>query len=703
MSITTRSMSINTVLIALVAVLSPLSRAEHPPVTPCSLSFETDAERGAVKFGDARGTADRQYAIDGEYALKVELLKGAHPAVTMTLSQPWDLSSYRALAVDIANPGDRSIRLSIHVANEAGEATAEGCDGFVILATKSKTQVTLDFDSKMPALHGVQGRVYEKGPTVHARYDGKGGFKRDRIGEITIGIEAWADPATIVIDNVRPVATGEAITPAAEPVGIVDQFGQFAWDDWPGKLHAEPELAGRLSGESKDLDVHPAFNDRDRFGGWATGPLLSHTGYFTTGKNDAKWSLVDPDGHLFLSFGLDCVGTSLASPLDGREPLYAWLPATGDPLASAVTKSIRNGQEMHTVDFLRANLLRKFGTDWLPNWRAEAERRLPSWGFNTIGNWSHDGFYGNAKVPYTVVVYTSGTHNMLGHVGDPWDPRFASDLDANVLTKAESVKGDPWCIGYFVDNEIWWRWIATTALEQDAAKSPAKREFISELQAKYSTVDALNAAWGTTLASWDALGGPFKAPKQSTNGLQADLAAFRYAHALKYFTVVRDALKAHDSDHLYLGCRFAESTPEAVKACAEVCDVVSYNVYQGRVLASDWDKWLKGIDKPALIGEFHFGALDRGLFRVGMQGASNQKQRAQFFEQYVADVIKNPHFVGCHWFSYYDEPLLGRPGDGENFNIGFVDVTDTPYPEMVAASRRALADPYVERWGGAGR
>jgi len=50
-------------------------------------------------------------------------------------------------------------------------------------------------------------------------------------------------------------------------------------------------------------------------------------------------------------------------------------------------------------------------------------------------------------------------------------------------------------------------------------------------------------------------------------------------------------------------------------------------------------------------------------------------------------VLTHPNFVGCHWFQYNDQPLTGRWFDGENYNIGFVTVTDTPYPEMVEAAR----------------
>ena len=42
--------------------------------------------------------------------------------------------------------------------------------------------------------------------------------------------------------------------------------------------------------------------------------------------------------------------------------------------------------------------------------------------------------------------------------------------------------------------------------------------------------------------------------------------------------------------------------------------------------------------------------------------------------------------VGAHWVTWRDEPVLGRM-DGENYNIGFVDATDRPYPELVEAAK----------------
>ena len=56
-------------------------------------------------------------------------------------------------------------------------------------------------------------------------------------------------------------------------------------------------------------------------------------------------------------------------------------------------------------------------------------------------------------------------------------------------------------------------------------------------------------------------------------------------------------------------------------------------------------------------------------------------------------VLSLPAFVGCQWFQYYDEPLVGR-FDGENYNIGFVSGADTPYWELTESAQQINAEVY---------
>jgi hypothetical protein len=70
--------------------------------------------------------------------------------------------------------------------------------------------------------------------------------------------------------------------------------------------------------------------------------------------------------------------------------------------------------------------------------------------------------------------------------------------------------------------------------------------------------------------------------------------------------------------------------------------------------------------------------------------------RAQLYHEYVLGAIRNPQIVGTHWFQYKDQATTGR-GDGENYQIGFLNAGDRPYPEMRRVLRDIGARMYTER------
>jgi agarase len=100
-----------------------------------------------------------------------------------------------------------------------------------------------------------------------------------------------------------------------------------------------------------------------------------------------------------------------------------------------------------------------------------------------------------------------------------------------------------------------------------------------------------------------------------------------------------------------------------------------------------------------LAGIVGVGPVHRGMFDAGPVPAPDSQTRAQMFQDYVDSALDHPAFAGCHWFQYLDEPLTGRALDGENSNIGLVSVTDTPYPELVAAARAIHSGMYRRRYG----
>ena len=132
------------------------------------------------------------------------------------------------------------------------------------------------------------------------------------------------------------------------------------------------------------------------------------------------------------------------------------------------------------------------------------------------------------------------------------------------------------------------------------------------------------------------------------------------------------------------------------EAAAKHCDVISVNTYSNSVYNTNRGDFR---DRPILVGEFHFGTYDRGMFSSSLAPVGDQKERATSYTRFVQGALAHPNFVGTHWFQFRDQPLTGRY-DGEGYQIGFVDVADTPYPELTRAAREVGENMYRYRVNG---
>jgi len=120
-----------------------------------------------------------------------------------------------------------------------------------------------------------------------------------------------------------------------------------------------------------------------------------------------------------------------------------------------------------------------------------------------------------------------------------------------------------------------------------------------------------------------------------------------------------------------------------IKIAAKYCDVVSFNRYRyscAELVPPDGGDW------PIIIGEFHFGSLETGLLQPGLRYAADPVERAELYEYYMTDAVKNPYIVGAHWFQLAYQDVTGRP-DGENYQAGFLTVGDVPQYEIINKSR----------------
>jgi hypothetical protein len=616
----------------------------------------------------------------------------------ITLSAPdghWDLSAFASVLVSVKNVGINKATLNCRVDNPGADGTQNCVNGSITLnpgqsgALKAALRRASD-DTLGGKLFGLRGYPVTAG--------GPGTVNAANITQILLFVNQPKQAHAFEVEEIR--ATGSHTPPTAwvtdaDPFfPFIDTFGQYRHKDWPGKVRSVAELQQRRETEAQQLTSQPGPDGWDKYGGWASGPQLQPTGFFRTEKHDGKWWLVDPDGRLFFSHGIDCVRMIDATPIEERANWFEDFPGDQDEFRQFRSKGFAlkghyAGRSPECFAFASANLKRKYGADWKTDYADVVHRRLRSWGLNTIGNWSDASVFLLRRTPYTDTVSSRGARNIEGSEGywgkfpDVFDPSFSNSLRRAMDGKRNTSANDPWCIGYFSDNEM--SWGNETSLALAALRSPpdqaAKRELIANLKAKYRDVAKLNETWGTSHASWEALVESRTTPDEVK--ARADLVAFYTKAAEAYFRIVREAIKAVAPNQLYLGCRFAWVNDLADLAAGKHCDVISYNPYKRGV--ADFKN--PSGDKPLIIGEFHFGALDRGMFHTGLVPVENQAARAESYKEYVLGALRHPQFVGTHWFQYMDEPTTGRVYDEENYQIGFVDIADTPYAETIAASR----------------
>jgi hypothetical protein len=386
---------------------------------------------------------------------------------------------------------------------------------------------------------------------------------------------------------------------------------------------------------------------------------------------------VDPDGHRFLSVGVNDVR------FNGD-----YTPAGKNPYLEAVTAA--------------------YGTK--EAWAATARQRLGAWGFNTIGSWSDVELF-KSQVPFTMTLDLSGSDWRTGQTPD----YFAESWAAAVATKADKVAAyasERLLLGWFIDNELHWGpdWRKDTELFEEYLAMPASAPGRAALQAmfveRHASIEEFNEAWGTSFGSFSDLGAAtvLPHPERPSAGQRGDREEFLRRVAERYFSVAVGAIRARDPNHLVLGTRaVGVVTPRVVLAVAgRYVDVVSVNSYEYDLdpalvwppakygfLPIEKDGFLRAhheaSGKPILVSEFGFRASDSGLpnsWPPVYPVLSTQTQRADRYAAYVEKCRAAPWIVGYHWYKFQDQPPEGR-FDGENNNWGLVDLKDAPWTTLV--------------------
>lgn len=439
------------------------------------------------------------------------------------------------------------------------------------------------------------------------------------------------------------LATNDPGDAVLEGKPLLDEFGQYTHTEWPGKAHSLDELKQNWAAEQKSLNE--PLSGRDGYGGFSNTEAKA-TGFFHVEKMDGRWWFVDPDGHLFFSSGVNGVGAFSGTRVQGREDLFAALPPAN--LFSGAMPGRSPAGSFYTW-----NLQRRFGDDWRGKWAELTTKRMATWGFNSMHNWGATN-QSEPRVPYALMMRGWQTTNSIMGLPDVYAADFARRVDDAAASQLEPRKNDPWMLGFFIGNEP--PWPGRESALCDAILAGPESEIQKRLK--------------TELADGDT-------PERRKSFA---LAAFQ-----TYAETINAAVRKHDTSHLNLGIRFGGEPKDDVLKAARGFDVFSVNIYSYAPSPKTLDHIYSIAQRPILIGEFHIGAPERGM-ASGLVQAMSQEERGVAFRYYVEQCAAHPDVVGTHWFQWLDQPVTGR-NDGENYNIGFIDVTDQPYAELVAAAK----------------
>jgi hypothetical protein len=484
----------------------------------------------------------------------------------------------------------------------------------------------------------------------------------------------------IALTSQEPPRMADPVLPKGP---LLDELGQSTLHDWPAKTRSEEELISRVQKQLEASSSQAFPKHFSRWGGCKSKQLTRGSGFFATHQDGKRWWLVDPDGYAFWSQGPDCVrvGENDAK-FNGLETALTWLP---DRQFAEAVSTRPEGATM--VNYHVANMIRAFGSEeWYEKWGEIVLAELRRLRFNTIANWSDWELGKTAQFPYVRPMHFRPSRSKIVYrdFPDVFDPAFEQDANdyASIL---KDTAGDPAFLGYFLMNEPSWGFSSELPAEGMLFITPechARQALAKFLKERYPDAASLSAAWKIETTFDQVARGPWNA--RITEEAKSDLQAFSVLMTERYFSVISDACRAIAPNHLNLGMRWAGLPPKWAVEGMKSFDVFSLNNYRPRVPRDVTDEIHRMLEMPIMIGEFHFGALDVGLPSSGLGHVRTQTDRGRAYRIYMEDAAANPNCVGAHWFTLYDQSAIGR-FDGENYNIGFLDVCNRPYEELCEA------------------
>ena len=436
--------------------------------------------------------------------------------------------------------------------------------------------------------------------------------------------------------------------------------------------------------------VHPSF---DQYGGWKNKKFKA-TGFFRTEK-DHRWWLVTPDGHAFLSFGINHLHANWWKQDFNRE---AWMKNLG--------ATSFDGAPFNTA--LRS---------WFLNTCKE-------YGFNSVG--VHNDLKvintPSPSLPYVQPIQFLNVPHWRTEVPDEnFKDVFAADFESHCDQLAKEIaaplKDDPFLLGYamtdcplFTEEDCRARTDVIGGARRKARigwprrlrnlgpQAPGKQVYVQEMKAIYhDNIQTFNATYQTNFDSFDSL-----AIAQQWR-LETDLGNpnetrdnhfFLHRVVEKYYQTALDAIRRYDPNHLFIGDKLnanTDSMDTVLPVTSRFTDVLFYQMY-GRyeVQLPRLNRWSTKVDQPIINGDSAFTMITEHMPRPYGPIADDLEQRVAWTTEFFQQAFARPEFVGWHYCGLIDADNQ-IPSKVARQHSGLMDGFGKPYP-LLQKNLKACVD-----------
>lgn len=367
---------------------------------------------------------------------------------------------------------------------------------------------------------------------------------------------------------------------------------------------------------------------------WDNLPEYEATGFYRVEQTDNRWWLVDPEGRVFYSIGLNhirCCGYT--DRITGERPYNDAIMA-------------------------------KYGS--AQAWRDATVERLFAWGFNTIGAWSdRQGF--DPRLAETPVLHLSNGSD------DFWDPGFEQRIQAKIATDVLPYVDNPNIIGWFTDNEMDWGkdWRSDNPRLDDYLALPAGSPGLAVAESFRGDPDGFLFALANRYfeVTTEAL------READPNHLILGVRASTIATPPQVIQAAGPWIDVFSVNHYDL---------------PPVTDTVIYGMFDSTPIDGWLYRWHELSGLPLMITEFTYRSRESDVpnsYPPIYYTFDTQAERAEAYRIFAERSFNSPYIVGHHWFEYFDDPPGGR-GDKEDSNFGLVSNADEVYVEMVEEMAR---------------